>query len=146
MIRNIAAIIAAILVAFSMIMLVEWLGHQVYPPPADFDFGDPEQVRAVIAALPVGAILFVAAAWAIGAFAGTFVGAMIGTAKPYIYAAIVGGLVLAGAITNLIIIPHPIWFSIAAPVGVIVATWLAWRLAAARRTAGGDAAAPDDPA
>jgi len=41
----------------------------------------------------------------------------------------VGGIVLAGAITMLLIIPHPWWFTIAAPVSIIIAAVLAVYLA-----------------
>ncbi len=134
MIRNILAIAVAIVVAFVTIMLVEKLGHIVYPPPEDIDFGEPAEVREFIGSLPVGAILFVGAAWAIGTFVGSISGALIGTNKSYIYSVVVGGLVLAGAITNLIIIPHPIWFTIAAPIAVIAAAFLAAKTAPLRAT------------
>ena len=124
MFRNIAAAIVGVIVAVSLIWLIEALGHVVYPLPADIDFGDSEQVRTFTATLPAAAILFVGAAWAFGAFCGTVIAALIATAKPVIYAIIVGGIVLAGSISMLIIIPHPWWFRIAAPIAVLVAACL----------------------
>ena len=82
------------------------LGHFVYPPPADVEFGDPDEVRAFMATLPVGSILFVGAAWASGTFLGTLSGALLSGAKPLPYAVVVGGIVLAGAITMLLVIPQ----------------------------------------
>lgn len=124
MIRNIAAAIVGVIVAVSLIWLIETLGHVVYPLPADIDFGNSEQVRTFTTTLPAGAILFVGAAWAFGAFCGTVIAALIATAKPVIYAIIVGGIVLAGSISMLIIIPHPGWFTISAPIAVLVAACL----------------------
>ena len=124
MIRNITAAIVGIIVAVSLVWIIEALGHMVYPLPVDIDFGDSEQVRTFTATLPAGAILFVGAAWAFGAFCGTIVAALIATAKPVIYGIIVGGIVLAGSISMLIIIPHPWWFRIAAPIAVLVAAFL----------------------
>ena len=106
------------------IYLFETLGHLVYPPPADFEFGEPEQTRAFIATLPVGSILFVGAAWAAGTFLGTLVGTVMSGSKPLPYAIVVGGMVLAGAATMLVLIPHPWWFTIAAPVAIIIAAFL----------------------
>ena len=127
MLRNIFAVIAGIATFVVAIMLVQQLGHQVYPPPTDInvDFGDPAQVRAYMATQPVGALLFVGFAWMVGAFGGTLVATKTGTLKPLYFGVIIGGLVLAGAITNLFIIPHPVWFNIAGPVAILLATYAA---------------------
>jgi len=61
-IRNLVAAIVGIFVAMLTIRIVEMLGHFIYPPPANFEFGDPDQVREFIATLPVGSILFVGCA------------------------------------------------------------------------------------
>ena len=129
MIRKLAAAVVGVVVALLTIQLVEMLGHLVYPPPADFEFGEPEQVREFISTLPIGSILFVAAAWALGTFLGTLAGALVSGSRALPYATVVGGIVLAGAITMLLIIPHPWWFTIAAPVSIIIAAVLAVYLA-----------------
>jgi len=129
MVRNIAAAVAGLLVALAAIQAVESLGHIVYPPPTGMDFGDPDQLRAILESMPVGAILFIGGAWACGAFAGTLAGALIATAKPLPYAIVVGGIVLAGALTMLIVIPHPWWFTISAPVTVVFGAWLGMYIA-----------------
>ena len=129
MIRKLAAAVVGVVVAILTIRLVEMLGHLVYPPPADFEFGEPEQVREFISTLPIGSILFVAAAWALGTFLGTLAGALVSGSRALPYATVVGGIVLAGAITMLLIIPHPWWFTIAAPVSIIIAAVLAVYLA-----------------
>ena len=125
MIRKLAAAVAGVVVAMLTIQLVEMLGHLIYPPPADFEFGDPEQVREFISSLPVGSILFVGAAWALGAFLGTLAGALLARSGALPYAIVVGGMVLAGAATMLVIIPHPWWFTVAAPASIIIAAYLA---------------------
>jgi len=43
---------------------------------------------------------------------------------------VVGGMMLAGAIFNLTVIPHPIWFSILGIVGIFAGTWLGMTLGA----------------
>jgi hypothetical protein len=92
-------------------------------------FGEPEQIREFISTLPAGSILFVGAAWALGTFLGTLAGALVSGSRALPYATVVGGIVLAGAITMLLIIPHPWWFTIAAPVSIIIAAVLAVYLA-----------------
>ena len=139
MIRSLAAAVAGIVVALLTIQLVQMLGHLVYPPPTDIEFDNPELVREFMSTLPVGSILFVGAAWAIGAFLGTLAGALLARSKPLPYAIVTGGIVLAGAITMLLVIPHPWWFTIAAPLAIVVAAALAAYLAPGLRPSVGDA-------
>ena len=137
MIRKLAAAIAGVIEAMVAIQLVQMLGHLVYPPPADIEFGDPEQVREFMATLPVGSILFVGAAWFVGTFAGTLAGALIAGTGAMPYAIVIGGFVLAGAILMLVIIPHPWWFTITAPLSIITAAILAVVLASGLRPSPG---------
>jgi len=130
-IRNPAAVIAGLVIAFALIWLIETVGHTVYPPPADLDFSDPDAVRPYIATLPIWALLFPMFAWFIGTFVGSLVACLIGTARPIVFAGIVGVLVLAGTIANFIVIPHPLWFSILSVIGIVVSAWLAVLIASA---------------
>ena len=129
MAKNVAAAIAGIITAFVMIMLIEKLGHVIYPPPTDLDFSDPEVMRPYIATLPFLALLFPMIAWVVATFAGTVLACKIGTANPLAFAAVVGGLVLAGTITNLIMIKHPLWYSLLALIAIIASAWIAVRVA-----------------
>lgn len=122
--RNIAAGVAGIVIAMVLVWLVEMAGHAVYPPPEGLDFADADAMRAYIETVPLGALLFVAAAWFVGTVCGTCAACAIGTARPLIFAGVVGGLMLAATITNLVMIPHPLWFAILGVGGVIVGAWL----------------------
>ena len=128
MVKNIVAGFAGIIVAGLLVWLVEMLGHTVYPPPTDINFADADAMRAYIDTLPIGALLFVAAAWFIGTLGGTFLACKLGDAKPMIYAIVVGGLMLVATVANLIMIPHPLWFSILGVIGILVAAWLGMTL------------------
>ena len=122
--RNIGAGLAGVIISMVLVWVVEKIGHVVYPPPADLNFADPDAMRAYIETLPLGALLFVAAAWFIGTLGGTCAACAIGTAKPIIFAAVVGGLMLVATVVNLVMIPHPTWFSILGVVGILIAAWL----------------------
>jgi hypothetical protein len=128
MLKNIVAGFAGLIVAGLLVLLVEMLGHTVYPPPADLNFADPDAMSAYIDTLPIGALLFVAVAWFVATLGGTLVACKIGDAKPIIYAAVVGGLMLLGTVINLVTIPHPLWFSILGVVGIAAGAWLGMTL------------------
>lgn len=128
--KNIAAGIVGIVIAGVLVWLVELIGHSIYPPPPDLDFADPEAMRAYIATMPIGAFMFVGGAWFIATLAGTFAACKIGSAKPMIFAIVVGGLMLIATAANLMMIPHPTWFSILGIVGIVIAGWLGMTLGA----------------
>ena len=126
--RNIGAGIAGVVVAGLLVWIVETIGHAVFPPPPDLDFANADAMRAYIANLPLGALLFVAAAWFIGALGGTLTACKLGTGRRYIYALVVGGLILLATAINLIMIPHPMWFSALGIAGIIAGAWLGLKL------------------
>lgn len=126
MIRNPAAAVAGLFVAFVSIYLIDKLGHSIYPPPADLDFSDPDAIRPYIATLPITALLFPMFGWFTGTFLGSVIACLIGTAKAWVFPTMVGGLIFAATIANLIVIPHPLWFSIISLLGIIASAWLAW--------------------
>jgi len=129
MLRNVLAIVAGLVTAFATVMLIDKLGHLVYPPPAGLDFSNPAAVRPYLATLPVGAFIFILASSVVAAFVGTLAACHVGTANAMLFGAVVGGVVLAATIANFIAIPHPIWLSIATLGGVMLSTLFAIRLA-----------------
>ncbi len=122
--RNIVAGVVGVIVASVLVWVVQKIGHTLYPPPTDLNLADAEALRDYVASLPVGALLFVAAAWFVGATAGTCAACAIGTAKPMYLAVVVGGFVFIAASANLVMIPHPIWFSVLGLVGILVGAGL----------------------
>ena len=129
MFRNAGAAFLGIVIAFVLVMLIEKVGHLIYPPPANLDYTDVEALETYIATLPFLALLFPMIAWVVGTFSGSFIASKIGTANPLVFAVIVGGLMLAATIANLIFIPHPLWFSIVSLIAIAAAAWFAAKVA-----------------
>lgn len=126
--RKVFAVVLGVVVAVVVIIAIEMLGHSVYPPPDGLDLTNTEAMRAYVMDLPLGALLFVMAAWLVATLAGGLLACFIARETPLIYSAIVGGLVLVGTIINLMSIPHPLWFSITSVLAIIatifVTGWL----------------------
>ena len=129
MIRNVAAIIGGIAIAFLTVMLVDMLNHSIYPPPPGLDFTDPDAIRPYLDTLPIGAFLLIMASSMVAAFVGTLVAIYVGTIQPRNCAIIVGGMVFAATVANFIAIPHPMWLAVATLLGVVVSAWAAMRIA-----------------
>ena len=129
MLRQVLGALAGIATAVLTVMLMEWLSHVIYPLPDGLEITDSAALRAHIAAAPLAALLLVLLGYLIATFDGTFVACLIGRAPPYIYALLIAVLMLAGTASNLIMIPHPTWFSVLAVVGIIASAWLAKKVA-----------------
>ena len=129
MIRNAAAIIGGIVIAFLTVMLVDMLNHTIYPPPPGLDFSNPDASRPYLDTLPVGAFLLIMASSVVAAFVGTLAASYAGTIRPRSCAIIVGGMVFAATVANFIAIPHPMWLTIATLLGIVVSAWLAMWIA-----------------
>ncbi len=125
MLRNSVAAVVGIALAVAIVWLNERLGHMAYPPPEGIDFSDPDVVRPYLASLPAWALLQLMAGWVIATFAGIVVACAIGNAKPHIFAVVIGGLIFLATVSNLIIIPHPMWFNVVSLVAILASAWYA---------------------
>ncbi len=128
MLRDILACVAGVAIAFLIVFLADELSHMMYPPPPGPDFGDPVALRLYVTTLPIGALLSVMGGWVVATFVGSVVAGRIGTAKAWIFPLVVGGLMFAATLANLIAIPHPLWFSIVSLFAILASAWLAWKV------------------
>jgi hypothetical protein len=114
--------------AFVVVAIVEGIGHAIYAPATLPDMSDSEAVATFVRALPLGAFLFVLAAYLAATIVGGVVAAVMARRHAMWLAVIVGGLILLASVINFVAIPHPIWFMAATLVGVPLAAWLTGRL------------------
>jgi len=128
-IRGIVAVVFGTVVGGMILAAVEALGHRVYPPPPGMNPNDPESIRAAMAQLPMGALLFVLLAWAAGAVGGGWLAALIARRARVRLALLVGALLLAGGVFTLIQIPHPLWFQVVGVLVFLPAAYLGARVA-----------------
>ena len=132
--RTLLGAVIGLVTAAITIMLIEFAGHQVYPPPPGLNPMVTEDMAKIMQMLPLGAMLFVVAAWLIGAFDGGFIAALIARKGHPRAAAVVPALmVMAGVIGMIIKMPgHPVWMAIVGlllPIPAALAgAWLATKL------------------
>ena len=122
------ALLAGIIAAFITIALIETAAHTVYPAPPGLDYSNPDILRQYVTALPVGAKLAVLAAWLFGTIDGVFVACLVNKGRYGLCAGVLGGLVLAATIANMMFIPHPVWLAGAGIIGIPLAAFLVSRL------------------
>ncbi len=133
MFRKLLGGIVGFVAAFSVIALVQSVGHMIFPTPADLDPTDAEAFAEYVAALPFGAFLPVLLSYLLGTAAGVFAGGWIAGGGGMGFAIVIGGLVLVLTIVNLVMIPHPLWFSVVAVIGIPAAAYAAGRFTPTRK-------------
>ncbi len=135
MLRDAGAVIVGLVVSFGVIMGVQMIGHTIWPTPANLDWSDTEVVRTYVSQLPFPALMVPIVSYFLGALGGPLIASSIGTARPLVFAGVIGLVLLAATIANLIQIPHPHWFSALAIAAVLVGAWLAMQLGNRKRAA-----------
>jgi hypothetical protein len=110
--RSAIAIGVGLLVGMLTISVIEAIGMALYPLPAGVDRHDPASLETVIASLPPGSFVFVLLAWALGAMHGGGFAAYLSRGPRVLHGLIVGAILMACGIYQLVVIPHPTWFAI----------------------------------
>jgi hypothetical protein len=128
--RSILAVLAGTIVAGVLISIVEAISSAIFPLPPGLDLHDHEAMRQHIDTLPIGAFLMVLAAWAIGAFGGSWVAARLAGRARLVHGSIVGALFLLAAVLNMLMIPHPVWMWFGGILALAGFSYLGSRLAA----------------
>jgi hypothetical protein len=126
--RAFLGVLAGLVVSWIFVMIAEAFVHKLYPPPAGTNMEDWEQVKKFVGSLPMAALLMVLGGWLLGTLLGTFTAAKIGRTAVAGY--IVGTILLAAGVANSVMIPQPLWFSIASFVIYIAMTLAGSRAAA----------------
>jgi len=96
---------------------IESIGQAVYPPPADLDMNDAEQMNEYVANLPVAALLFVVAGWAVGIFSGCVFAGVMGFQQGK-FCSVVYSIIFCSVVGLMLYqIPSPVWLTLS---GIIV--------------------------
>lgn len=146
MTRTVLAIPVGVLAAAALSGVLESVGHSVWPPPPDLDLSKPETAAVLISRLPLGAVLSVLVAWAVGAALGSLLASLVYARPAWWPGAAVGFVMFAFAAGTMATIPHPLWFMALAPfatLGVGVAVGFGWSSGSATpRSASGGSVRP----
>jgi hypothetical protein len=139
-IRSLLAVIAGFVAASAVMMVVETInGKLLHPELVKSVEGvtDREELKALLASAPVGALVVVIFGWALGSVAGGFLAALISRKARVGHALALGILLTLASIANNVMLPPPLWFRIATLVVFLPATYLGARLVRQQPTSGG---------
>lgn len=123
MLRIILGILAGAVLAMLIVAGLETAGHLVFPPPPGIDVTDPEQLAALMPLVPMGAKIWVVAAWGLGALGGGLAAILI--SRRSWTAWVIAGLIACAGVATILMIPHPLWMQVAAVAAPLLGGWLA---------------------
>src|SRR5262249_25426316 len=130
--RTVAAVIAGLLVAFVLIVAVEFFSNVVHPFPEDFG-GTMEEICRHVERYPNWILAIAVLLWCGTALVSTWIAQKIGN----IYSAVIVGLILLVALVlNISMLPYPIWFKIVNLLVIPAASVAGSRTARRHNTAG----------
>jgi hypothetical protein len=134
--RNVIAVILGLLIGSLVNMGLIMVSGQVIPPPGGVDVTNVESLKASMHLFEPKHFLFPFLAHALGTLVGAMVASMLAATQRMKMALVVSAFFLLGGVTNLFLLPAPIWF---AALDLIVAYipmgWLGGKLAESLRPA-----------
>jgi len=132
LLRRILAVAAGVVVFIAIVSICDGVANALFQSPPSVDPSNPDALRDQMANVPLGALVTVLAGSTLGALAGTYItGILIGDGATY-WPFVTGVIGLAATVMNALTLPHPSWFVLAAPAGVIGASVLGWWLSGRR--------------
>ena len=129
MIRKVTSIMFGLIIAITLVIVVQMIGNSMFPVPPGTDFDDPASVRAMMESISPMALVMVIVSYVLGTFGGGLLASLIARETPMLFAAVIGAFVMLGAVLNLYAISHPLWFSVSAIVSIAVTALITGRIA-----------------
>jgi hypothetical protein len=111
--KNTLAVAAGLLSGSAVNMGMIMISGSIIPPPEGADVTTMEGLQEAMHLFSPRHFLMPFLAHALGTFAGAWIAAKIAASHKMILAVVIGCFFLAGGITNVILLPSPLWFTIA---------------------------------
>lgn len=116
-------IILGMVIAFVLVIGVEWFSSVVHPVPPDFK-GTMDEMCQHVARYPHWVLAVVIALWGGIAFLSVRVASRIGRSAA---GSVVAFLLVAAVVFNVAMLPYPVWFKVVMPLAMLVACGLGLR-------------------
>jgi hypothetical protein len=118
--RNIIAVIAGVILGSAVNMGIIMISGSIIPPPDGTDVTTTEGLKEAILLFQPRHFIMPFLAHALGTFVGALLAAIMAVNHKMKFALGIGVFFLIGGITNLFMLPSPVWFSILDLVGAYI--------------------------
>lgn len=110
LVRSVVAVVLAFALALALVIGVEVVSSILHPLPAGLDPGDPEVLKAHVAGYPPGVLLLAGLGWGLTTLLCAWLATRLGTGRHPAHGILVGSVLLAAALANMLMLPYPPWF------------------------------------
>jgi hypothetical protein len=111
-VKNMLAVVAGIVMGSIVNMGIIMASGSIIPPPEGADVTTMEGLKASMHLFGPINFLFPFLAHAIGTFAGAWLAASVAATRKMAFAMVIGFVFLIGGISNILMLPSPLWFSV----------------------------------
>jgi len=108
--RGIAVVFGALILAFAGVVGVELVSSVLHPFPPGVDPNDIEVCRTHVSNYPTGVLLLCAAGWWLTFFVSCWMATRLGAGRHPVHGIVVGAILVALALFNMSMLPYPAWF------------------------------------
>lgn len=123
--RKVISVILGVVTGFIIIFIGDATTHALYPVPPGLDYANREQVRAFVDSVPMVVKIIMVVFWLGSAFLGAMLASRINRNDWKRTSIITGSILLAAALLNLAMVPHPAWMWLVAILGYIPTAFFA---------------------
>lgn len=110
LVRSVGAVLVGLVAAMFLIAGVEVVSSIFHPFPSGVDPTDYEVCTAHVARYPAWVLLLVVLGWGLTTFLSAWLATRLGSGRHRAHGIVVGSILLALAVTNMSMLPYPIWF------------------------------------
>jgi hypothetical protein len=111
-IKNILAVVAGVVIGGALNSGIIMISSSVIPPPNGADVTTMEGLKAALPFFQPKHFIMPFLAHALGTLLGAFIAAQFSANHKMIFAYVIGGFFLIGGISNVFMLPSPVWFTI----------------------------------
>jgi len=115
--RNILAVLAGLIAGSFVNMGIIMISGSIIPPPEGVDNTTVEGLKAGLHLFQPKHFMFPFLAHALGTFVGALLATMIAATRKMLFAFVIGVFFLAGGVANILMLPSPLWFTLADLIG-----------------------------
>jgi len=109
-VRSGVAVIVGLVAAMVVVVGNEALSSILHPFPPGFDATSNEAMKAHVARYPAWVLLLGGLGWGLATLVSSWLATRLGTGRHPAHGIVLGSILLAAAVGNMLMLPYPIWF------------------------------------
>jgi uncharacterized membrane protein required for colicin V production len=119
MLNRILAVVVGIITGFLIVTFGDLIVHQFIIVPDDLNVLDKKSMADFVGHIPTIFLITMVGYWLLSSFVGAMIASIINRNGWRNTSLIVGAILMSGAVSNLIIIPHPSWMLVVSAIGYL---------------------------